>query len=229
MSAVSVGAPVGAGPEELVEQVAVAGVHLDAGRADLLRDTGAAHERALDLLQLPARRGTPPQYVRVLEPGRAERRVRGERPVPALRAARTLVEELDEHVPARRADPLYAVGPGVAGGLGDPPVMRHLGGRRVVDGAGLGDHECAAAEDSAPVVLDELGHRLTVRAPLALHRGQDETVGQRHSADRDRREHGGEVEVPVVVTERDGAGVAARRAHGRPAAISAIRARPATS
>src|SRR6185437_11010287 len=71
--AVLVRAQVDLGPQELVEEVAVAGVHLHAVGAEFLRGPGPARERVADLAQLGRGRGTAERFTRLFQAGGAER------------------------------------------------------------------------------------------------------------------------------------------------------------
>jgi hypothetical protein len=59
-------------PEELVEEVTVAGVQLDAGRPRFARDHGTAHERGTDLVEFGQRRGAPVGAAPADQPGRTQ-------------------------------------------------------------------------------------------------------------------------------------------------------------
>ena len=182
--AVLVGALVGLGREELLEQVSVRAVELDGvepGGDSPARPLAVLVDQARDLVELdrPRRRPERARDVR----GRGDRRLVAFG--VALRVLPAGVVDLDRNLRAlvvhgfgeirQRADKAVVVdADGVSNGPPDFPVDRCV----------LEDDEPNAAPRPCPVVLDEPLAGLTVRGgELSEDRGLNEPVPQRHAAD----------------------------------------------
>ncbi len=194
VAAVAVLATVGFGPEELIEQIAVGGMHLHAIDTDLLGHEGAAHEGLLDVVQFFEGRRAAVGAGAVGQARGAEGRVGGVGALAALLADGALVPQLHQHRPAGGPHLGHDTGPGVLGGGGDAGEEGDLGRGRMIHRAGFGDHQAHAALDAAAIVLPELGQWRAVLAPLALHAGQHETVGQGKGPELKGREEGRQIE-----------------------------------
>ncbi len=175
------------------------GMDLHAVDADLPGQEGASDERLLDVLQLLPRRRAPVWPGAVGQARGAEGGIGRVRTVAAFLADGALVPELHKHRPAGRLHLGDDAGPGVLGGGVDPGEQGNLGRGGVIHRAGLGDHQAHAALDAAAVVVPELGQRHAVLAPLALHAGQDEAVGQGQGAQPERLEQRREVEIHPTI------------------------------
>ncbi len=194
VAAIAILSAVGFGPEELVQQVAVGGVHLHAVDADLLGHQRAADEGPLDVVQFFQSRGAAVRTGAVGQARGAQGGIGGVGAFAALLADRALVPELHQHRAAGGLHLRHDAGPGLLGGWDDAGEEGNLGGGRMVDRAGLGDHQPHAAVDAPAVVLAELWQGNAVFAPLALHARQHEPVGQGQGTQLERLVEGREVE-----------------------------------
>ncbi|MNL11193.1 hypothetical protein D3C87_1320200 [compost metagenome] len=201
VAAVVVGAPVGVGPQEAVDQITVPGVQGDAVEADVhgvARCAGEGCDHGLDLGGGHGL-GRRPHRIDVVVaiggmarlapmargPGADQVGSQGPRRI----TQRPLMPQLGEDAPARRVDLRDDAPPPGQGGL-----AVHMGNGGIIDGGGvvhpdpLGDDQPGAALGATAVVGGHVLARNAARREVSRHRRHDDAVGQGQAADRQRRE-----------------------------------------